>query len=313
MLYPHRTLPGFRQKNNIPASRLAASALTAALTAAGDLRLLIQDEAGVFHFNGRFRNAADVDQVLTALGAEPAYAGLAAAERHAILALFEETFDHRAFTGRSGTFFAYEGLGSIYWHMVSKLLLAAQECYQQAVAQGAPPAVTQALAAAYYDIRQGLSFNKTPAVYGAFPTDPYSHTPLGGGARQPGMTGQVKEEILARWGELGVSVQNGAICFAPTLLRSDEFLAHPGTFEYFDVAGQPQSLSLPAGSLAFTYCQTPIIYTYGDRAALEVVTGNGRSETILGYQLSRAYAQHILARDGHVQLVRATITTEANN
>lgn len=23
---------------------------------------------------------------------------------------------HRAFTGRSGTFFAYEGLGSIYWH-----------------------------------------------------------------------------------------------------------------------------------------------------------------------------------------------------
>jgi hypothetical protein len=36
MLYPHRTLPGFRQKNNVPASRLAGSALTAALTAAGD-------------------------------------------------------------------------------------------------------------------------------------------------------------------------------------------------------------------------------------------------------------------------------------
>ena len=96
--------------------------------------------------------------------------------------------------------------GSIYWHMVSKLLLAAQECYRQAVETGAQPAVTAALAAAYYDIRQGLGFNKSPADYGAFPTDPYSHTPMGGGARQPGMTGQVKEEILTRFGELGVSV-----------------------------------------------------------------------------------------------------------
>ena len=33
------------------------------------------------------------------------------------------------FTGRSGSFFAYEGLGSIYWHMVSKLLLAVRSAY----------------------------------------------------------------------------------------------------------------------------------------------------------------------------------------
>ena len=73
-------------------------------------------------------------RVLDELAQEPAFAQLVAAERAFMLDLFETTFDHRAFTGRSGTFFAYEGLGSIYWHMVSKLLLAAQECYQQAVA-----------------------------------------------------------------------------------------------------------------------------------------------------------------------------------
>ena len=41
-----------------------------------------------------------------------------------------------------------------------------------------------------------MGFKKTesPAEYGAFPDDPYSHTPSFGGARQPGMTGQVKEE-----------------------------------------------------------------------------------------------------------------------
>ncbi|MEZ4646669.1 MAG: hypothetical protein R3E31_28750 [Chloroflexota bacterium] len=86
--------------------------------------------------------------------------------------------------------------------------------------EGAAPVVTTALAAAYYDIRAGLGFNKSPAEYGAFPTDPYSHTPAGRGAQQPGMTGQVKEEILTRWGELGVFVQDGVLHFAPTLLRS---------------------------------------------------------------------------------------------
>ncbi|MBE2225348.1 MAG: hypothetical protein IAF02_27680, partial [Anaerolineae bacterium] len=55
-LYPNRHLPGFRQKNNVPAGRVADSDLVAALTAAGDLRLLGVDEAGVYHFNGRFRN-----------------------------------------------------------------------------------------------------------------------------------------------------------------------------------------------------------------------------------------------------------------
>ena len=41
----------------------------------------------------------------------------------------------------------------------------------------------------------------------------------GQGAKQPGMTGQVKEEILTRFGELGVRVEEGAIVFEPALLR----------------------------------------------------------------------------------------------
>ena len=104
--------------------------------------------------------------------------------------------------------------------MVSKLLLAVQENFWQAHDGGADPAITAELAAAYYDIRAGIGFNKPPEVYGAFPTDPYSHTPKGQGAKQPGMTGQVKEEILTRFGELGVRVEEGAIVFEPVLLRA---------------------------------------------------------------------------------------------
>jgi hypothetical protein len=307
MLYPNRTLPGFLQKNNVTIEQVAGSALVAALTAAGDQRLLIRDETGVYHFNGAFRNADDVARMLAELAQEPAYAGLVAAERDFILDMFETVFNHRSFTGRSGTFFAFEGLGSIYWHMVSKLLLAVQECHTAALSNGTDPAVTAALATAYYDIRQGLGFNKSPALYGAFPTDPYSHTPAGSGARQPGMTGQVKEEILTRLGELGVTVKQGELHFNPSLLRPDEFLGEPGHFTFITLHGQPQTVSLPANSLAFTFCQTPIIYTRANAAIIEVTYADDRLEAITGSRLEAAASRHIFDRDGQIQQVRVTV------
>jgi hypothetical protein len=307
MLYPNRALPGFLQKNNVPAEQVAGSDLVSALTSAGDKRLLIRDEAGVYHFNGGFRNANDVAALLDELAAEAAYAELATAERTFILDLFETTFNHRAFTGRSGTFFAYEGLGSVYWHMVSKLLLAVQECYQQAEDEGTVPDVAAALATVYYDIRQGLGFNKSPAEYGAFPGDPYSHTPMGGGARQPGMTGQVKEEILSRFGELGISVRNGTLCFKPTLLRSDEFLDGASEFSYIDLEGERKTLPLPPGSIAFTLCQTPIAYLRGADAKIELLLAEGRTVTIDGDCLDVATTKHIFDRDGQVTLIRVTV------
>ncbi len=307
MLYPHRSLPGFLQKNNVSADQVTGSNLVSALAEADDSRLLICDEAGVYHFNGDFHNANDVAAVLDELATETAYADLVEAERAFLLDLFETSFNHRAFTGRSGTFFAYEGLGSVYWHMVSKLLLAVQENYLQAKEANADPAVTAALAEAYYDIRLGLGFNKSPAEYGAFPADPYSHTPMGGGARQPGMTGQVKEEILARFGELGVSVCEGALNFNPTLLRSDELLDKASEFSYINLEGKRKSLPLPPGSMAFTYCQTPVVYVRGDSAKIEIGLSEGRTLTLPGSRLDTATTQHILDRDGQVELLRVTV------
>ena len=40
-------------------------------------------------------------------------------DRERLCQLFVDTFDHDLFTGRSGGMYAYEGIGSIYWHMVS--------------------------------------------------------------------------------------------------------------------------------------------------------------------------------------------------
>ena len=299
-LYPNRDLPGFFQKNRLTAAQVEGSLLIAGLVEQGDISLIIKDVDGGYHFNGGFHNARDVKHALAALKEREAFAELVEEEADEILELFESAFDHRSFTGRSGTFFAYEGLGSIYWHMVTKLLLAVEELVFRAREQGEPRNVVHGLADAYHDIRKGLGFNKSPATYGAFPTDPYSHTPAGEGAKQPGMTGQVKEEILARWGELGVSVQDGAITFEPFLLDKREFLRSAAEFDYVDVNGQHQKLSVPKGSLGFTFCQIPIIYRPGQKAEIEIQFTDGSSESVSGGVLGSGQSRHVFCRDDRI-------------
>jgi hypothetical protein len=160
--------------------------------------------------------------------------------------------------------------------------------------------VIDALHAAYHDTRRGLGFTKSPAVYGAFPTDPYSHTPRHAGAQQPGMTGQVKEEILTRFGELGVKFSGGCLAFEPRLLPAEEFDPEPRDFSHVDVAGREASWGIPAGSLAFTYAQVPICYRLAEAASITIERADG-SETIAGTTLSAADSAAILARSGSVK------------
>ena len=70
-------------------------------------------------------------------------------------------------------------------------------------------------------------------------------------------------------------------------------------------------MSLPVDSLAFTFCQTPVVYTRGNRAYIEVAYSDGRSDTIVGTCLDAAASQHILVRDGQVRLVHVFIEMKA--
>jgi hypothetical protein len=158
-----------------------------------------------------------------------------------------------------------------------------------------------ALCQRYYAIRDGLGgFNKSPSVYGAFPLDPYSHTPSHTGARQPGMTGQVKEEVLARFAELGVRVRDGRIEFRPLLLRKSEFLREPSVFETFDVRGQAVRVELPPESLAFGYCGIPVVYQLGEAARVELSMGNGTRVRQSGAALTSTQAAEVFARTGAI-------------
>ncbi len=312
MLYPERALPSFHQKNDVPASEVQINALLLALLEAGNTAILARDALGHYRFNGAFRNAATLLAALDVLARDARWQALVVECREATLATFERVFNHRSFTGRSGGMYGYEGLGCIYWHMVSKLLLAVQECYRSAARSNQPAKVVRALADTYYRVREGLGYNKTAAVYGAFPIDPYSHTPRHAGAQQPGMTGQVKEEIITRFGELGVIVAEGIIEFDPSLLRRREFLTEPRQWTYYDLPGVRQTLTVPAGGLAFTICQTPVIYQLGDGPWKTVShKRDGSSVETEGHRLPTRAANSIWQRRGDIARLHVSVPRSA--
>ena len=301
MLYPDRELPGFLEKNCLTEEQVKSVPVLAQMVRDGDDRLVVLDVDGCYRFNADFTNASDLNAEINELAAT--YGDAIESARAELLELYEEVFDHKSFTGRSGTMFAFEGLGSIYWHMVSKLLLAAQENFFAAVEKGDDAATCNRLGQLYYRVRHGIGFNKTPAEYGAFPTDPYSHTPKHVGARQPGMTGQVKEEVLTRWGELGIRVSGGVAHFRPALLRQREFVAEARELRYLDVDGNWQDLEIPAGSLGFTWCQVPVIYTLTDSTAssVKVIRDGGDENTSSTLELSADDSARIFERSGCIR------------
>jgi hypothetical protein len=154
--------------------------------------------------------------------------------------------------------YKYEGIGSIYWHQNAKFLLSFQELFTHAAQNGHEP--LKPLKEAYYRLRAGFGFDKEPSLWGAFPLEPYSHTPYGMPAQQPGMTGQVKEEVLTRYSELGLNAQDGVLRFNPALLRQSEFLTQPSMFRHILMNGETWGFLLEEGELAFTVCQTPVVY-----------------------------------------------------
>lgn len=309
ILYPNRDLPGFLEKNNIPEDLFNKSDLLKEMLSNGDQKIVNKDVEGGYHFNGNFKNARDLKQALNKLKST-SYKELVEQDEELILDIFEEVFDHKSFTGRSGTFFGYEGLGSIYWHMVSKLYLAVEEVCERAGDAGTEQSVLEDLFTHFDEIGEGIGIHKSPENYGAFPTDPYSHTPQYRGAQQPGMTGQVKEDILVRIGELGVKVDEGVLNFDPILLKETEFTKEGRSIELVSLDKEKYELMVPAGGLAFTCCQVPVIYKTSDRNELTVITSDGESESFDQLKLDEETTRHVFQRSGHVKRIEILISND---
>ena len=305
VLYPNKNLPRFMDKNSISAVQIQSSELLQRLLKDGNTQIISKDLKGDCHFNGNFKNKEYLSAALNSL--TMAYQPMLEKETEVILDIYESIFDHKSFTGRSGTFFGYEGLGSIYWHMVSKLLLATLEVTQKAIESQLDSVSVGRLFDHYFEINAGIGAHKSPALYGAFPTDPYSHTPAGKGAQQPGMTGQVKEDILSRFGELGVRVKNGMLGFEPTVLKASEFLEETQTFEYYDSQQELQRLLVGRGCLAFTICQVAVVYKISKEASLLVEFTDSTAIKFEGIWLDQQTSKAIFMRANKVKKISVHI------
>jgi hypothetical protein len=192
--------------------------------------------------------------------------------------------------------------------MVSKLLLALKENFYTAVEEDAEPELIQRLGSLYYRVRDGIGFNKSPDEYGAFPCDPYSHTPKHAGAQQPGMTGQVKEEILSRFGELGIHVLRGEVEFKPTLLRSREFISKEKILRYLDVKNDWQETTVPKNGIGFTWCQVPFVYEISSgNPSLTLTLSDGKQITSDQLSLDEKYSHALFNRTGYIKQVDITL------
>jgi hypothetical protein len=97
--------------------------------------------------------------------------------------------------------------------------------------------------------------------------------------------------------ELGFSIENGCIVFDFLLLNRNEFLTSSGGFFYRNVKGDQERMDLPAGSLAYTICQVPILLQASDEPCIKVYLCDGGIQQINGYILNSVNSMHIFQRD----------------
>ena len=289
MLYPAPGRPAFLDRNTVPLDVVDRYPRLRDLVGVGTSGVLHADATGALHFRPGLANAQALAAALDETGAD-------AATCEQGQTVYEQLFDHQAFTGRSGGMYGYEGIGSIYWHMVAKLLLAIQERYLEEVARGGPESTIVSMEGVYRQVRDGLGFRKDPATFGGIPTDCYSHTPAHAGAQQPGMTGQVKEEVITRLGELGLVIDGGRLSFGRPLLPPAELWDDRG----------------PDGpSYSCTVCQVPVLVRPGDRDLVRIRSVDGHVTQRAGRSLTREESAAVFGRTGAIADVEF-VTTQAN-
>lgn len=275
MLYPVRTLPRFVDKNIV-----RNGALNGLVERLAEVGVVVVDDNGGVHFTPDMLNASDLGHALEE-------AGFDASEQATVQDAYEATFNHHSYTGRSGSFYGYEGIGSIFWHMVGKLLVAVQETCITA-REVSDPVTCSRLAETYLKVRDGLGFRKDPGTYGAIPTDCYSHSPSHSGAQQPWMTGSVKEGVIARFGEIGLRVEEGTLSLASPLIPLDDLFDEDGV-------------------ATFSYCGVPVTIHKGAADTVALKRGGSWSSPAQGTRLDATTSREIFDRTGTIDAVRFTL------
>jgi len=72
--------------------------------------------------------------------------------------------------------------------------------------------------------------------------------------------------------------------------------------------GQPCSVSVDAGQLAYTFCQVPVVVQKGDQPSITVQSSDGREEILLTDRLPQSLSESIFMKRGEVAALQVALT-----
>jgi hypothetical protein len=120
------------------------------------------------------------------------------------------------------------------------------------------------------------------------------------------MTGQVKEGVLARFGELGVRLHRGEIRFDPILIDHAEWLEQDQPMR---VHGGESSIQVPQGCVGFTLISVPVILTRANSSQIMLTLSHGERVEIEGNTLPAQWCSELFAKSGRIDLIEVAIQT----
>jgi hypothetical protein len=118
------------------------------------------------------------------------------------------------------------------------------------------------------------------------------------------MTGQVKEDILSRFSEIGVRVCDGRVRFDPHLLREDEFLSEASAVT------ASTGKQIEAGSLMFGFCGTPVIYKLSEKRFINIEFRDHSKKMVESAELDASWSRSLFGRDGRISRLVVGIPPE---
>jgi hypothetical protein len=81
---------------------------------------------------------------------------------------------------------------------------------------------------------------------------------------------------------------------------NEEFLSTKEVFNYVNLAKEKCSIDLEIDSLAFTYCQVPVIYQKASNLAIKVFLSDGSVASFEGKSLDVEMSQLLFNRGGQI-------------
>ena len=87
------------------------------------------------------------------------------------------------------------------------------------------------------------------------------------------------------------------------MLRRNEFLQAPKTFNYINLNHEEAQIQLESNSLCFTYCQIPIIYKLADKESLEVIFSNNETRFFDNLTLDEANSKLVFGRKSNINRI----------